>query len=103
MYSNCLFWAHWEFAKLMREWRRLGRPAERVPSMHVRPSRSRPEQALHHIVGWWCYRTMTLQDARSFVPDHRHDVPLWLIWTRVLFRGHVKHGDNPSVPPDNEP
>lgn len=103
MINNCFFWAWWRFAKLWREWVRLGRPVNRVPSLHVRSSRSNPEQALHHIVGWWCYETMTLQDAQSFVPDNRHDVPWYLVWTRIAFKGHVKSGDNPSLPPHPDP
>ncbi len=103
MINNCFFWAHWHFAKLWREWVRLGRPKDRVPCIQIRPSRSRPHGAAHHIVGWWHYESMSLQDARSFVPDNRHDVPWYLVWTRIAFKGHVKSGDNPSIPPHIEP
>lgn len=103
MINNCFFWAHWRFIQLRREWRRRGKPINRVPSINARPSRSRPDEVLHWIVGWWCYESMTLQDAQSFVPLHPRDVPIWLAWTRISFFGRVKSGDNPSLPPENEP
>lgn len=103
MINNCFFWAHWRYFQLLREWKRQGRPVERVPSICARPSRSRPNEVLHWIVGWWCYETLTLQDAQSFVPDHPRDVPAWLAWARISFKGHVKSGDNPSLPPHIEP
>lgn len=103
MWNNCFIWAHWYYFQLKREWRRQGKPLERVPCIHSRPSRSHPNDVPHWIAGWWCYRTSTLEEARSFVPDKRHDVPWYLVWTRLFFKGHIKEGDNPSLSPSDEP
>jgi hypothetical protein len=100
MLSNCFVWAHWRERLLWREWEALGCPVDRVPCIQRRPSRSSPTWTRHWVVGWWHYPTATLIDVESFVPDTPRIVPWYLAWTRVLFSGHVKRGDNPSLPPN---
>jgi hypothetical protein len=51
-------------------------------------------------VSWEHAHTGERRDVRGFVPIHPVDVPWYLAWTRLLFRGRVKHGDAPSIPPD---
>ena len=99
MWSNCFLWAHWRERQLWREWERRGRPLHMVPCIQRRPSRSRPYWTRHWVVGWWCYQTRQLADVEAFVPDHRRQVPWWLAWTRLVFKGHVKRGDDPSPQP----
>lgn len=52
-------------------------------------------------MGWWVYATHTLVEVESFVPLYPRTVPWYLAWTRLLFRGRVKHGDVPSQPPEH--
>lgn len=103
MINNCFIWAHWRERQLWREWERLGQPTHKEPCIQRRTSRRRPRWVRHWVVGWWNHATRTLEDAESFVPDSPIEGPWYVVWTRLVYRGHVKHGDNPSLPPANEP
>ena len=86
MRSNCLIWSAWRFSQLLAQWLRDGRPAHR-PRWSVMPSRSRPWWSMHWQV---IHHDGTSWVREEFVPDERADVPWWLVWTRIVFRGHVE-------------
>ena len=102
-WNNCFVWAHWRERQLWAQWEAAGCPVDRVPCIQRRPSRAYPAWVRHWVVGWWRFESGTLEDVESVVPDHPVDVPWYMTWTRLIFRGHVKRGDNPSLPPANEP
>ena len=86
MRSNCLLWSARRFARLLAQWLRDGRPAHR-PRWSVMPSRSRPWWSMHWQV---IHHDGTSWVREEFVPAERVDVPWWLVWTRIVFRGHVE-------------
>ena len=100
MWSNCFLWAHWRERELWRQWEAAGCPVDRVPAILRRAGRSRPFWTRHWVVGWWIFATHTLVEVESFVPDERREVPWYLAWTRLIFKGHIKRGDVPSKPPE---
>ncbi|HMM52279.1 MAG TPA: hypothetical protein PKD87_11765 [Burkholderiaceae bacterium] len=51
------------------------------------PSRSRPWWSMHWQV---IHHDGTSWVREEYVPDERADVPWWLVWTRIVFRGHVE-------------
>jgi hypothetical protein len=100
MWSNCFIWAHHRERQLWRQWESLGCPQDRVPCIQRRAGRIEPYWTRHWVVGWWIHATHTLVEVESFVPLYPRTVPWYLAWTRLLFRGRVKHGDVPSRPPE---
>lgn len=90
-WSNCWAWGLVEFARLHAAWRRAGMPKGLEPFLMLRPSRSRPRLIPHLLVG---VNSPDLDlPVRSYTPLHRRDVPWWLAWTRLAFRGQVTSGD----------
>ncbi len=96
MLNNCFVWAHWQHVRMCCEWERAGHPADWEPVLIRRPSRRFPRLVGHWITARRNPWTGELRDEASFVPDHPVDVPWYLAWTRLLFPGHIKHGDVPS-------
>lgn len=100
MLNNCFIWAHWQHIRMCCEWDRAGQPGPWEPAITRRPSRRFTRLVGHWKVSWEHAHTGERRDVRGFVPIHPVDVPWYLAWTRLLFRGRVKHGDAPSIPPD---
>jgi hypothetical protein len=95
MWANCYLWATWRRWQLLREWRALGSPQDRVPAKMARPSRLAPGVD-HWVVGWWIPATCQLDEVQSFIPQDKRPLHWWQLWRVALFLGRVKHGDIPS-------
>jgi len=95
VWSNCFFYAWWEWHCRVHAWRKAGSIKGAEPLIMARPSRSSPRWVPHFLVG-----TETpggpIVDIVSFKPSSPVDVPWWRVWQRVAFRGTVREGDVPS-------
>lgn len=92
MRSNCLIWALWNYVGKVRTWARSGMPKGQEPYLVLRPSRFRPRWVPHFLVGKLDKDTGAM-DLESFKPVAGKDVPVWLVWLKVLFVGRVERGD----------
>jgi hypothetical protein len=95
MRSNCLAFAWREYRRRYAEWQAAGMPPALHPWLQGRPSKSAPHEVLHWTVGGW------LDAPLEFVPLERRDVPWWLAWTRLVFRGRVRRADFPNTEPSD--
>lgn len=95
MRSNCIIWALWTYAARLRAWIRDGMPEQREPYLMVRPSRFRPRWVPHVLVAQWD-STFGLR-VHSYKPINGREVPWYLAWTRLLFRGREEEGDWPDT------
>ena len=82
-WSNCWAWAVPEYIRRLRAWMGAGMPSDDQPRIVVLPSISRPRWVPHCQVHGF-------GPAQEFVPVVRRDLPGWLVWTRILFLGHVR-------------
>lgn len=93
MLSNCYLWARSRYRELESAWIKAGRPAGQEPYILRRPSRSEPRSVPHFLVG---RRDHTgVMELESFKPDEPKNVPWYMAWSRLLFRGSVHRGDAP--------
>ena len=101
MRSNCLAQGEREYQRRLKLWRAAGRPKGLNPWMRLQPSKSQPDWVRHVVVGGWT------EPAVEFVPLHRKDVPGWLAWTRIWFRGRHRTAaalaPHPGDYPNTEP
>jgi hypothetical protein len=95
MWSNCYLWARWQYRLRLRAWKRAGRPAGREPYFVERASRSEPRQVPHFLVGEIVDHESGVMALESFKPVAPRNVPWYMVWTRLLFRGRVCKGDAP--------
>lgn len=91
MRSNCLIWGLWAYAVQLRAWVRAGMPKGREPYLLVRPSRLRPRWLPHVLVGQMDGEGR--MRMRSYVPVSGADLPWFLAWLGLLFKGHEVEGD----------
>jgi hypothetical protein len=89
---NCWTWAGQEWWRRMRAWMAEGMPQGREPYILWRYGRSKPPEVTHALVGD-LDRDSGVMGLDSYKPDDPHDVPVWLAWTRLRFKGRVVRGD----------
>ena len=92
IWSNCWLIGLRIHLRRYRRWARAGYPKGRAPQLRIPPSRSKPHFVPHMQV--WGHGP-----AIEFVPRERKDVPVWLVWTRLLFRGRLRRADFPHTEP----